>query len=189
MTKLHTFLATMAIAAGLLTLAASCGSNSNDAQTVIDKYCELNRKEHAALPGAEKEAAAAERKSYEKEVDDKYFKDNEMYQLIMSGMKKCDEALAGSAPTAAASASDNSDLSSTAYGDAVTAANGYCALIDKSIAAAQNGSDGALKEVVAAKLIFEKNMEASFKDNPARRDSILRLVEPCMAKEVKFQRQ
>lgn len=188
MKKHNTFLATMVVAAGLLVLSTSCGSSSNDAQAVIDKYCELNRKERTAPAGVEKEAAAAEKKNYEKEVDDKYFKDNEMYQLIMSGMKKCDEAIGG-APSVPASGGDQNDVSPAAYGDAVTAANGYCALIDRSIAAAQQGSDRELKEVVATKLIFEKNMEASYKDNPARRDSILQLIKPCMAKEVRFQHQ
>lgn len=166
------------LAIAILLLSASCGSHSADIQVIIDKYCELNMKEHNAPAGPEKEAAAAEKKNFEKEVDDKYFKDNKTYQLILNGMKKCDES------TQAARASESS--TGSAYSDAITTANAYCALVDKSITSAQNESDATLKKVVATKVMFEKDMEASYQDNPGRRDSILKLIAPCMEKEVKF---
>lgn len=169
------------LATALLLLSASCSSHSGDIQVVIDKYCELNMKEHNAPAGPEKEAAAAEKKNFEKEVDDKYFKDNNTYQLILNGMKKCD------AGTPIAGAPGGSTVS--AYSDAVTTANAYCALVDQSITSAQNESDANLKKVVATKVMFEKDMEASYQANPARRDSILKLIAPCMEKEVKFRHQ
>jgi hypothetical protein len=184
MKKYNTILTITAIATATLMLFTSCNNSSHDAQAVIDKYCELNTKEHTSSTGAEKEAAAAEKKAYEKEVDDKYFKDNKTYQLIMDGMKKCDEAFTGEAQAAPTSESNFDTGVPSAYGDVVSVANNYCSLVDKSIAAAQNGNDAELKNIMAVRVIFENNMDESYKDNPARRDSIFQLIEPCMKKEV-----
>jgi len=186
MKKYNTILPIIAIATATLMLFTSCNNSSHDAQAVIDKYCELNTKEHNAPIGAERESAAAEKKAYEKEVDDKYFKDYKTYQLIMNGMKKCDEAFTGDTP---ASESNSDKGVPPANGDAVSVANNYCSLVDKSIAAAQNGNDAELKEIIAIKVIFESNMDESFKDNPARRDSIFKLIEPCMKKEITARHQ
>lgn len=185
--QMKTILSLLAIA--LYTLLVSCGSNSSDIQSMIDKYCELNTKEHNATAGAEKEAATAEKKKYEKEVDGTYFKEYETYQRILKGMKKCDEMIGGDEPLGVAATNDTATDLSGAYGDAVAAANKYCSLIDKSIAAAHNGTDAKLKKIVAAKLMFEHNMEDSYKDNTERRDSILNLIKPCLEKEVKARYQ
>ncbi|MBO9591468.1 MAG: hypothetical protein J7599_01080 [Niabella sp.] len=176
----------LTMAAALFVLTVSCGNHSNDAQAVISKYCDLNTKEQEAPTGAAKQAAAAEKKAYEKEVDDRYFKDNKTYQLILEGMKKCDAAQAV-APVGSGEATDALlAMIPLATSDAVAAANAYCALVDQSITAAQNGAEAELKKIVAAKTIYEKNMDESFKDNTERRDSIFSLVKPCMEKEVAF---
>jgi hypothetical protein len=83
----------MASAVFFTVALAACGPDYNEGQTVIDKYCLLNMEEQLAAEGAEKEAAAEKKKAYEKEVDDKYFKDTKMYQFILEGMKKCDETV------------------------------------------------------------------------------------------------
>lgn len=186
MKKYNSIIVMTAIAATMLILFDSCGANTGDAQKVIDKYCELNVKEHTTAAGAEKEAATAEKKAYEKEVDDKYFKDNKTYQIILDGMKKCDEALSGDKPSNSTSGNGSDTDLSYAYGDAVSVANNYCLLTDQTIAAAKNGTDAELKKVVAAKVMFEHNMEDSYKGNAERRDSILNLIKPCVEKEVQF---
>lgn len=73
--------------------STSCNNNYNEIQTVIDKYCLLNMEAYNAPEGSQKDAATAKKQAYEKEVDDKYFKDYKNYQLILKGMKACDEAL------------------------------------------------------------------------------------------------
>jgi hypothetical protein len=70
----------------------SCGPDYKKGQIVIDQYCLLNMEEQQAAEGAEKEAAVAKKQAFEKDVDEKYFKDTKMYQFILEGMKKCDEA-------------------------------------------------------------------------------------------------
>ncbi|MGJ7031114.1 hypothetical protein [Niabella hirudinis] len=177
-----------------LLLMASCGPNMHDAEAVIDKYCALNAKEHNAPAGPEKDAAAAEKKAYVKEVDDQYFKDSKTYTLMMDGMKKCDEALSNSTQTVAttnvtATEDDLLAMLPLAYSDAATVAKTYCTLTDQSIAAAKNGTDAYLKSIVAAKTMFEQNMEDSYKNNTERRDSIFSLIKPCMEKEVRFRHQ
>ena len=167
-------------------LLSSCSNNAGEVQKLVDKYCALKTKMHNAIAGTEKEAAIAEIKAFEKEVDDKYFKDNKTYQAILDGMKKCDENFVVDAQPAVTTANNEAIELPTAYGDAVAVANNYCALVDKSIAAAQNGNNAELQKIVAAKIIFEKNMNESFKNNAARRDSIFKLIEPCMKKEVKI---
>ncbi len=177
------------MATALFVLSVSCGNHSNDAQAVINKYCELNTKEQEAPSAAAKEAAAAKKKAYEKEVDDRYFKDNKTYQLILEGMKKCD-AMQAAAPAGGGDATDALQaMLPLATSDAVAAANAYCRLVDQSIAAAQNGTEAELKRIVAAKIIYEKNMDESFKANTERRDSIYNLIKPCMEKEMQVLHQ
>ncbi|MFT3827065.1 MAG: hypothetical protein QM731_24280 [Chitinophagaceae bacterium] len=72
---------------------SSCAPDYNEGQIAIDKYCELNLIEHNAPAGPQKDAAAATKNAFVKEVDDKYFKDNKMYQFILDGMKQCDERI------------------------------------------------------------------------------------------------
>lgn len=191
MKRYNAVMAITAIAATMLTLFASCSAITADAQKTIDKYCELNSKEHNAAGGSEKEATSAEKKAYEKEVDDKYFKDNKTYQIILDGMKKCDEAFAVDAQAASpaggiATEDELLAMLSLAYKDAATSANTYCTLTDQSIAAAKTETDTELKRIVSAKMMFEHKMEDSYKNNTERRDSILKLIEPCLKTEVQF---
>jgi hypothetical protein len=72
-----------------------------------------------------------------------------------------------------------------AYADATSAAKAFCSLVDQSIQAAQN-NDAGLSRIVSAKVIFEKNMNESFQNNSERRDSIFKLIEPCIAKEMQL---
>lgn len=171
----------------LLILLASCSNSSNDVQKVIDKYCDLNSIEHNASSDADRAAAAAEKKAFEKEVDDKYFKDYKAYMQMLDGMKKCNEMFP---ETQSQSSEDNSDaVPTSANGSVFSVANYYCSLLDKTIEAAQNGSDSELKEAMATRVIFENNMEESFKDNPQRRDSVFALIKPCMQREIEFKAQ
>ncbi|MGB6093972.1 MAG: hypothetical protein WBF83_09450 [Moheibacter sp.] len=168
----------------LLTLLASCSKSSNDVQKVIDKYCDLNSIEHNASSDADRAAAEAEKKAFEKEVDDKYFKDYKAYSQMLEGMKKCNEMFP---ETQSLSSGNNTNAELTSVSDdVISVANHYCALIDKTIDLAQNGSDSELKEAMAARVMFEHNMEESFKDNPQRRDSIFELIKPCMQREIEF---
>ena len=171
----------------ILALCTSCSNKTKEVQSVIDKYCALNTKVHNTDAGAEKVKAIAEKKAFEKEVDDKYFSENKTYQLILDGMKKCDEGFSSNEQTNGPSESSNTNSNPpSAYGDAVTVAQNYCDIIDKSISLAQNGTDTELKEMMATRVIFENNLDESFKDNPLRRDSIFNLIKPCMQKEIAF---
>jgi len=169
----------------LLTLVASCSNSSNDVQKVIDKYCDLNSIEHNASSDAEKAAAAAEKKAFEKEVDDKYFKYYKPYMQMLDGMKKCNEMFPENLESQSSGNNTNAAPSS-ADGSVFSVANYYCSLLDKIIEAAQNGSDSELKEAMATRVMFEHKMEESFKDNPQRRDSIFELIKPCMQREIEF---
>lgn len=173
----------------LAVLLSSCGGRTDDPQAIIDKYCALSSKVYNAPAGAAKEAAAAEKRAYEKQVDEKYSKDTKTYQRILEGMKKCDEMQA-STPVLDSSI-DEEDLLAMlplAGGDAATVAKAYCNLAEKSMAVAKNGTDADLKKVMAAKMMFEHNMEESYKNNEARRDSIFKLIMPCIEKEAAFRR-
>lgn len=168
-------------------ILASCANSAVNVQDVIDKYCLLNKKEHNAASAIERKTAAAQKQAYEKEVDAKYFGDNKTYQIILDGMKKCDEVFVGNRPPQS-SYINNTDIDvASAYGDAVSVANHYCELTNQAIVASKNNNDADLKKTVATKVMFEHNMENSYKNNAARRDSILKLIKPCMAKEVQLQ--
>lgn len=173
----------------LLSLCISCSDKTKEAQLAIDKYCELNMKEHNASQGAERDAATAEKKAFVKEVDDKYFNDTKTYQYILAGMQKCDEKFPENDQSNMSSDMNSTTEIPSAYGDAVTVAKNYCNLIDRLIALSQNGTDAELKETIATRVIFEKNLDESFKDNPQRRDSILELIKPCLQKEMEFKTQ
>lgn len=168
------------VIAGLL---VSCGKKETP-ETIAAKWCELNLKEHTAS-GQEKESALAAKQAFEKEVDDKYFTETEFYTSILNQMKDCEAALENSS----SETTDAETLLPLAYSNADAAAAAYCELIDQSIAAAKNSSDAEVRRIVSVKVIFEKNMDDSYKDNPERRDSIFKLVEPCMIKEVQFRSQ
>lgn len=170
----------------LLTLFTSCNNKTKEAQLAIEKYCTLNAKVHNAAAGTEQEAATAEKKAFEKEVDDKYFKDYKTYQFILEGMKKCDETFAGNMQTSSSSESNAGTSLPSAYGNAATVAKNYCDLVDMSISLSKTGTDAELRTIIATKLIFEKNMDESYKNNQQRRDSIFVLIKPCMQKEISF---
>lgn len=171
---------TLLILAGLL---VSCG-NSETPESVGAKWCELNLNAYSAT-GQEKESALAAKQAFEKEVDDKYFKEYEFYSAVLNKMKACEAEL----QNIAVESTDPETLLPLAYSDAETAANAYCELVDQSIAAAQNSNDAEVRKIVSVKVIFEKTMEDSFTDNTERRDSIFKLIEPCMYKEVQFRSQ
>lgn len=179
MSKYFHAMAWLAIA-GLL---ISCGKKETP-ESVAAKWCELNLKEQTAT-GQEKESALAAKLAYEKEVDDKYFTEHEFYSSVLNQMKDCEAALQSNT-------SENTDaeaLLPLAYSAAEDAANAYCELVDRSIAAAKNSNDAEVEKIVSVKVIFEKNLDDSYKDNAERRDSIFKLIEPCMTKEVQFRAQ
>lgn len=170
----------------LLVLAAllvSCGKNETP-ELVAAKWCELNLKAYTAS-GQEQESARAAKEAYEKEVDDKYFTEAEFYTSVLNQMKACEAELQNNAPESI----DAETLLPLAYSNAETAARAYCELVDQSISVAKNGNDAEIKKIVSVKLIFEKNMDDSYADNPERMDSIFKLIEPCMSKEVQFRSQ
>lgn len=165
-------------------LLVSCGKKETP-ESIAAKWCELNLKEQTATTDQEKESALAEKQAYEKEVDDKYFTETEFYTSVLNQMKDCEAALQSNTP-------ENTDaeaLLPLAYSGAEAAAEAYCKLVDQAVSAAKNGSDAEVEKIVSVKVIFEKNMDDSYKDNAERRDSIFKLVEPCMMKEVQFRSQ
>jgi hypothetical protein len=76
----------------VVALMISCG-NSESPESVVTKWCELNVIEHSAKTDEEKVSALAAREAYEKEVDEKYIRDNEFYTAVIEGMKACEEQL------------------------------------------------------------------------------------------------
>lgn len=183
--------------AGLLVLIivvpyTSCGNKKETPESVAATWCELNSKFTKATDDAGREKALSARKKFEKDMEAKYQNDSMMMMEIYKRVEACEGASEGrndNAALAGTGGADTESLLPQAYADAVTAANAYCILIDKSIDAAKNNNNTELNKIVAAKVIFEKNMEESFKDNAERRDSVFGLIEPCVAKEVKFRSQ
>lgn len=168
----------------IATLLVSCGQKES-VETIVTKWCELNLQEHTATTDQGKESALAAKQAFEKEVDDKYFKETEFYLSVLNGMKDCETALQNET----SESTDAETLLPFAHGNATTAARAYCKLVDQMVSAAKSGSDSELNRIVSAKVIFERNMDESYKDNPERRDSIFKLIEPCMNKEVQFRAQ
>lgn len=169
----------------------SCGSKNETPESVAAAWCDLNSKYTKATDDAGREKAMAERKKFEKDMEAKYQNDTLMMMEIYKMVEACEGASEGRNDKAAPAGTnaDTESLLPVAYQDAVAAADAYCTLIEKSINAAKDNNNTELNKIVAAKFIFEKNMEESYKDNVERRDSIFGLIEPCVAKEVKFRSQ
>lgn len=170
----------------------SCGNKSETSESVAATWCELNSKYTKATGDADREKALEARKKFEKDMEAKYQNDSMKMMEIYKMVEACEGASEGrndNAAIAGAGSVGTESLLPQAYADAATAANAYCVLIEKSIDAAKNNNNTELNKIVAAKVIFEENMEESFKDNTERRDSVFRLIEPCVAKEVKFRSQ
>lgn len=178
----------------LIALAAvlfSCSNKKETPESIAAQWCELNSKVFKS-EGEEKAKAQEARTAFEKNMEAKYNADTAMMKAIFKAVEACENASEGRASNSTPEA--NADpgpeaMLPLAYAPATATADAYCSLIDKSIESTKNSSDAELKKAVAAKLIFEKNMEESYKDDPERRDSIFKLIEPCVAKEMKFRSQ
>jgi len=171
----------------LTALLFSCGDKKETPGSIAARWCELNAQVTKAAEGAEKTKALTARKEFETSMETKYKEDTAMMQAIFQAVEACEAASEGRNDKAAADAgiTDVASLLPLAGADAVAAANAYCSLIDQSIRAAQT-NDAGLNQIVSAKVIFEKNMNESYQNNPERRDSIFKLIEPCVAREVQL---
>ncbi|MFT3677588.1 MAG: hypothetical protein QM781_16985 [Chitinophagaceae bacterium] len=168
-------------------LLFSCSDKKETADSIAAKWCELNGQVTKATGEAEKGKAMTARTEFEKSMEEKYKKDTAMMEAIFRAVEACEAASEGKTDKASAGTAD-SDVESLlpmAYADATSAAKAFCSLVDQSIAAVQH-NDAGLNKIVSAKVIFEKNMNESFQNNSERRDSIFKLIEPCVAKEVQL---
>jgi len=175
------------IALVITALLFSCGNKKETPESIAARWCELNAKASKAPNGPEKEKAVSERTEFEKSMETKYKNDTATMQAIFRAVEACEAASEGRNEklSAGTGTPDAESLLPLANADAVSAAEAYCSLVDQSILATQNGGAG-LNKIVSAKVIFEKNMDESYRNNPERRDSIFKLIEPCMAREVKL---
>lgn len=169
----------------------SCSNKKETPESIAAQWCELNSKVFKS-EGEEKAKAQEARTAFEKNMEAKYNADTAMMKAIFKAVEGCEDASegrAGNPPQQGNTDNGPEAMLSLAYAPATATADAYCSLIDKSIETTKSSSDAELKKAVAAKLIFEKNMEESYKDSPERRDSIFKLIEPCVAKEMKFRSQ
>lgn len=175
------------IALVITALSFSCGNKTEIPESIAAKWCELNMKTYKATDGPEKEKALSARSEFEKSMEAKYKSDTAMMQAIFRAVEACETASEGKTEklSAGTGTPDAESLLPMANADAASAAEAYCSLVDQSILASQNG-DAGLNKIVSAKVIFEKNMDESYRNNPGRKDSIFKLIEPCVAREVKF---
>ncbi len=162
----------------------SCNTNKETPESIADRWCELNKRALATDNSSEQQKALKEREAFELSMEKKYEKDTAMMQAIFRAVEACEN----SSEKTNRSDADNKEMNdsailSLAYGDATVAANAYCSLIDKSLQSAQQTS-ATLNKVISTKVMFEKSMAESYRNNGARRDSIFTLIEPCVAKEV-----
>lgn len=72
----------------------SCGGKES-ASSIAKKWCELNGKAYKAADGPEKEAAKAAVDKFEKEMEDKYKKDEAFMKEIGKEVEKCEDASEG----------------------------------------------------------------------------------------------
>jgi len=167
-------------------LLFSCSDKKETPETIAARWCELNGKVSKAAGDAEKAKARAARAEFEKSMEEKYKKDTAMMEAIFRAVEACEAASEGKADKTSVSADpDAESLLPMAYADATSAAKAFCSLVGQSIQAAQN-NDAGLSRIVSTKVIFEKNMNESFQNNSERRDSIFKLIEPCIAKEMQL---
>lgn len=168
-------------------LLFSCSDKKETPESIAAKWCELNGQVFKATGEAEKAKALSARKEFETSMETKYKKDTVMMEAIFRAVEACERASEGKTNTASAgtNAADAESLLPMAYADAATVARAFCSLVDQSVQAAQSG-DASLTKIVSAKVIFEKNMSESFENNAERRDSIFKLIEPCVAKEMQL---
>ena len=79
----------------VILLAACKGKDKESAQSIAQKWCDLNGKYSRAAEGPEKDAAKAARKKYEDDMDAKYEKDKTFHDEIMKEVEKCEAASEG----------------------------------------------------------------------------------------------
>ncbi len=171
----------------LTVLLFSCGDKKETPASIAAKWCELNAQVTKAAEEVEKTKALTVRKEFESRMETKYKEDTAMMQAIFQAVETCETTSEGKADKSSASTvdSDIESLLPMAYADAASVAKAFCSFVDQSIQAAQN-NDVVLNKIVSAKVIFENNMNESYQNNPERRDSVFKLIEPCVAKEVQF---
>lgn len=185
MNKYHLYIAMLTVAAAIL---ISCNNKKETPETIAAKWCALNSDVSKTAEGEAQQKARQARSDFENAMETKYKEDTAMMHAILKAVETCESA-SEERNDRAVTAADAADLEAVlplAYGNAKDAADVYCSLIDRSISAAQNSSDAELNKIMSTKMIFEKNMDESYKDDPDRRDSIFKLIQPCMAKDVKF---
>lgn len=85
MSKLFTVFAASAIL-----LFTACGGKKETAESVSKKWCELNAKVKAAAGDAEKEAAKAARKAFEREMEEKHKADEAFMDKVKEITSACD---------------------------------------------------------------------------------------------------
>jgi hypothetical protein len=83
------------LALGIFCLSLVACGGKESAESVAKKWCSLNAKVHQAKDDAEKDAAKAERKKYEDQMDSKYKDDKDMQQKIAVEVEKCEGASEG----------------------------------------------------------------------------------------------
>lgn len=81
------------VAGGLLFTA--CGGKKESAQSIAEKWCDLNSKVHKATDETAKEAAQAARKKYEQEVEEKYKDNKDFMEEVGREVEKCEAASEG----------------------------------------------------------------------------------------------
>ncbi|MBL7758527.1 MAG: hypothetical protein JNL59_14065 [Chitinophagaceae bacterium] len=165
----------------------SCSDKKETPESIAAKWCELNAQVTKATADTEKTKAISARKEFETSMETKYRKDTAMMEAIFRAVEACEGTSERKTepPSSDTNTPDAEALLPMAYADAASVAKAFCSLVDQSVQAAQNG-DASLHKIVSAKVIFEKNMSQSFENNAERRDSIFKLIEPCVAKEMQL---
>jgi hypothetical protein len=81
----------------LIVLLTACNSSAEKetAQSIAQKWCDLNGKAYRAEEGPEKEKAVAARKEFEKEMDQKYKNDKTFMDEVEKEVEKCEDASEG----------------------------------------------------------------------------------------------
>lgn len=86
---------TTAIALFFCMALISCGGKKETASSIAQQWCDLNAKVYKAAEGAEKEAATAARKEFEKKMEEKYKDKKEFMDEIQKEVEKCEDASEG----------------------------------------------------------------------------------------------